>query len=804
MVEVIDNHDFLTEQCYKGLKKRGLDFPEYRDRLEEELKIIKSGNLADFFLITSYICLLMKSKSITLGLGRGSAAGSLVCYCLKITEINPLDFGLLFERFLNPDRIKSINSADIDTDISMNSRQEVLKIVKNEFGEDRTYQIINKIKWTDKTAITDIGTVIGIPYETLKKITKLIKDDNDPEDIPEVKAFLDNYPFIKNNYRKLIGMPRSYGIHAGGIIILDKPVEYYDSIVQVNGVKCLDNDGKTCDYQGFLKNDLLGLTTLSIIEDCLDLLPDVELPTDYNDVNVFETINKSTLGIFQLEGAGATDVCRRLQPQNFEELAATVALCRPGAMDSGDTDHYIARKKGDEPVTYDHPKLMPILEDNYGAIVYQEDAMHIVTQFAGLTSTDADNVRRGIGKKIQSVFDEYYPKFVNSCVENGIDEDTAVRVWEKIEKSGSYSFNKSHCVSYTALSYICGWFKTYFPIEFYLAILNNVKDEDKRIKVYNEVKDIDSEIVNPDINLSKEMTISNVFDNKIYLSFNLIKGVGVSAIEKIVAGQPYSSYADFLARCKVNKGVITALIEAGAFDRFGENRCDLYNHIQETDEKWDEKETLFREFQRIKINPKGNVLDLYDLEEMGINRKVSSLATLKENDEYEDFYVKVLLSDFTQKNYAFMNVTDKFDSMSIFISKEFVSRYIDDLNEVGTPLLCHVHGKGSKYSLLSLINLQDPSKRQKEWWFYTDEARKKLKELQENNSDINIGIVSNINYFVSKNGNNCVRYNVFVDDNIDMLEGRIACGNPPLMVEGSYVFFYIDENPVFLQIVQVI
>ena len=313
----MDNHLFLTAKAFEGLDKRGLfDNPIYVERLEKELEIIKSGNLADFFLNTAFICMKMKSKGILVGLGRGSAAGSLVCYCLKITEIDPIKHNLLFERFLNPTRINAIASADIDTDIPRDKRQEVLAMVKEEFGEDRSFQIINKLQWTEKTAIKDLARLIDVPFEISNRITKLISDDESAEDVPEVMDFLNQYPFIKDNYKKLLGLPKTYGVHAGGVITLDKPVEYYDSIVKVNGVECLDNNGKTCDNMGFLKNDLLGLGTLTIIADCLELLPDVSLPTSYEDPAVYDTINKSTLGIFQIEAAGATDVCKRLKPQN--------------------------------------------------------------------------------------------------------------------------------------------------------------------------------------------------------------------------------------------------------------------------------------------------------------------------------------------------------------------------------------------------------------------------------------------------------------------------------------------------------
>lgn len=800
----MDNHLFLTSKAFEGLTKRGLAHkPEYQERLKKELDIIESGNLADFFLNTAYICMKMKSQGILVGLGRGSAAGSLVCYCLKITEIDPIEHNLLFERFLNPTRINAIASADIDTDIPRDKRKEVLEMVKSDFGEDKTFQIINKLQWTEKTAIKDLARISDVPFDLTNKITKLISDDEKAEDVPEVVDFLNKYPFIRDNYKKLLGLPKTYGVHAGGVITLDKPVEYYDSIVKVNGVQCLDNNGKTCDNMGFLKNDLLGLGTLTIIADCLKLLPNVKLPKKYDDPAVYKTINKSTLGIFQIEAAGASDVCYRLNPENFEELCAVVALCRPGAMDSGDTDHYIARKNGEEIVTYDHPLLEPILKDNYGAIVYQEDAMHIVTEFAGMTAVDADTIRRGIGKKIQAVFDEYHPKFISSCQNNGIDIDVAEKVWGKMEASASYSFNKSHCVSYTALSYICGWLKTYFPIEFFLAILNNTQDEDKRIKIYNEIRDINSEIVNPDINISKEITTTN-YDGKVYLSLNLIKGVGPSAIKNILESQPYSSFDDFCNRCKVNKAVKTALIEAGAFDRFNIDRCILYNQLHDAEEDWSEKEILFKEFQRIKINPNGNILELFNLDEMKIDKNITSVANVLNNQEdYQDYYIKVLSSDFKLKeDYAYASVTDGFDNISLFVTKEFISRYADDLNEIGVPLLCHIHGKGSKYTLLSLINLQDPEKRQHEYWHYIGEDKQKLKVLQKQNTNINVGIISSIRYFTSKNGNRCAWYNVYVDDET-ILEDRIVCNSPPNMVDGSFLFFFVQDNPVFLQIVEV-
>ena len=799
------NSNYFVAKCYEGLKRRGLDNkPEYKERLDHEISIIHSGSLEDFFLNTAYIILKVKAEGIMTGLGRGSAAGSLVCYCLGITEIDPIEHGLIFERFLNPTRINAIASADIDSDIPRTKRQDILEMVKESFGAEKTFQIINKLQWTEKTAIKDVGRIIGLDFQYVNKITKLISDDQEAEDVPDVATFLEKNPFIRDNYKKLVGLTKTYGIHAGGVITLDEPVEEYDSIVRVNGVECLDNNGKTTDSMGFLKNDLLGLNTLDIVSDVINLLPNVNLPKQYNDPEVFKTIRKSTLGIFQLEGAGATDVCNRLEPGSFEELCAVVALCRPGAMDSGDTDHYIARKHGEEEIKYDHPLLEPILKQNYGAIVYQEDAMKIVTDFAGMSNVDADIIRKGIGKKIQDIFDEYHPKFIEACNNNGIDTDIAETVWAKMEASASYSFNKSHCVAYTALSYICGWLKTYYPIEFYLAILNNTEDEDKRMKIYTEISEMEHAIANPDINISREVTV-NWHDGKIYLSLNLIKDVGEAAIKNILAAQPFASYEDFCNRCKVNKRVKKALIEAGAFDRFEIPRYELYNTLTGEDSVWDDKETLFREFNRIKINPNGNILDLFDLNELGIVKEISSIKDLESNtEEYKDFYIKVLSSDFKLKeDYAHASVTDGFNSIRLFVTKEFIPRYADELNEIGNPLIVHVHGKNGRYTLLSLISLQDIEKHSTEYKFYTGQTNETLVKLQRTNPDYNVGTVSNVRYFTSKSGNRCCWYNIFVDEDI-ILEDRIMCNSPTRITDGSYIFFLMGNNEVFPQIIEVI
>lgn len=792
---------YLVRKSTEGLAKKGLRTNiEYQDRLSEELQTIIECGLSDFILNTAYTVLLCKSKGILVGPGRGSVGGSLVAYCVGITEIDPIKYGLSFSRFLNKARMMT-SLGDIDIDIPRKDRPYVLELLKEEFGEDKTIQIINDVYFTEKTTLKDLGRIFDIDFKITNKLTSLIGEEDDVYDVPEIVDFFKSYPKIEEAYPKVKGLIRHSSTHAGGVLISDKPITEYISPLKVgkNIVTCYN--GRTCEALSFLKQDMLGLNTLSIIKDCLCLLGKDKFDFDYDldDPKVYETINYSTLGIFQLEGEGATEYTKRLKPKDFNDIIADLALVRPGAQDSGDADEFLRVRFEGKEIEYDHPLLKPILEETNGCILYQEQAMEISKVLSGFTDVEADILRKGIGKKLDYIFEEYKPKFINGAIENGVDESVAEVVWNKIEKSSEYSFNKSHSVGYSLITYQTAYLKAYYPIEYYLSLLNNVDSEDKRIKIYSEIKAIDKEIVNPDINISQKITTSD--DNKIYLSLPLIKGVGDKAVEKIIENQPYESYEDFCNRCQVNRSVKKALIQAGAFDCFGEDRSRLYNLESGENSVWSDKEKLFREFQVIKINPRGNVLDLYDLEQMGIEKNISSISDLKENkEEYKDFYIKAIVSEFKNKDdYATLSVTDNFDSISIYVVKEFVSRYIDDINLIGSCLILHLHGKGEKYSMLSCLNLDDPKKRVHEYDFYVGNAYKKLKLLQKKNSQVNVGLVSSVRPFKSKAGNQCRWYNIYIDEET-ILEDRIVCNKDFPIVDGSFMHFYVQDNPVFLDV----
>lgn len=802
MVIYMNNKEYLREKCFEGLEKRGFieDF-EYVKRLNYELDVIYSGDLESFFLNTAYIVCKLKSQGIVINRGRGSAAGSLVCYCLRITEIDPIKHHLIFERFLNPTRVSSISNPDIDVDIPKDKRQAILKQIKKDFGSTKSYQVVNRLSWTAKTAIKDLARIIGLDFGYVNKITGLITDDQNLPD--QVQAFLNQNPFIKENLRNLIGLQKTYGVHAGAVIIVPEDIENYTSIIKVNGVECIDVDGRTCDSLSMLKQDMLGLETLTVVADAMELNKNIVLPEEYDDPKVFETINKSQLGIFQLEGSGASDTCVKLHPTNFEELTDVTALCRPGSQDSGDTTRYINRKFGKEPLVYDHPDLEPILQETRGCIVYQEQAMRIVTDFAGMSPADADTIRKGIGKKIQAIFDEYYPKFIKACTDKGIDQSIAELVFKKMEASASYSFNKAHATSYTALTYITGFLKTYYPIEFYIALLNNTDKEDKRMQIYNEMKNSGYLIHNPDINISKDHIVS-VDNNNVYLSFNLIKGVGEKAVQSLLKQQPYSNFSDFLERKdsrKVNKKVVKALIKAGAFDSFNPDRGYLMHQFDETEPgNWNQEEKLFNEFQVLLLNPKKNLLSCYEINTTDDIIQLSELAQQEEGV----FLTKAMISSLKIKtNYGFLSITDNISNESLYVPQGCISRYLDTLQSVGEPVLLKIKKEGGRLSLISLIELKNMEKYSSEHSLFTGLTYGILKQLQMDNPYYQIGVAVNASSFISRKGNHCVSFDLYQNQN-HILENQLVCGyEASSIVDGTILFFSkTDMDAPFIDIIQ--
>ena len=795
--ENIESKELLKELAYKGLEKRGLSSnQEAKDRLEHELSIILNSNLENFFLNTSYVSNLLKSKGIRLGPARGSASGSITSYCLNITEINPLNYNLSFARFLNEERA-SHSMSDIDIDIPRDKRQESLNLIKQEFGKDKAFQVINQIRFTEKTSIKALARIYDVPFDEVNRITSLITSPDDIKNNDRVKAFLDKYPEIKDNISKINGMLSTYGVHAGALILFPDSIETLASTVKVNNEIVCSYDGKTCDELMLLKQDLLGLTTLTIINDCINLIDkDFKFPTEFNDLNVYKNIQQSCLGVFQLESSLAEDFVKRLKPTNFDDLVAALALIRPGSAQNGDDEKYIQNKNIND-IQYEIPELKSILEPTKDCLIYQEQAMQIAKELAGFSDSEADTLRKGIGKKIKEVFDTLKPKFFDGCLKNNISYQTVNDIWNKIEKSSEYSFNKSHAVGYAIIAYQTAYLKTYHPVSFYLALLNNTDDEEKRMRIYSELRNINKPVKNPDINKSKDVIKQDGDD--IYLSLSLIKNVGNKAIENIISLQPFTSFDDFLERRdsrKVNKRVVNALIEAGAFDCFNTNRFELYKILNDVDkDNWTKEEELYREFNVLKINPRGNLLSFYDTSEFNI--EITPLSQLSDIDGEVQVYTKALIADVKLKeDYGFLTLTDNNNQITVTISHNHIDRYIDTFDSVGDPVLVSLRTFNGKVYFNSLISLKDKKKYKKEYELYTDKIYDYLEQLQQDNPLFSIGVATNINYFTSKKGNKCLRYDLILNKN-KTLFGCMSCYKPPLINDGNYVFLNGGNKPFF-------
>lgn len=571
-----ENIVFLKNMTIKGLKHKGVyDDPWYQDQLNMELEVIRKTGVEDFFLQTAYICALIDDAGIFRGPARGSCLASVVCYGLNITKIPPKPYNLSFARFLNETRVMT-QLPDIDTDVSSSDRDEVLKLIMEEFGEDNCGQVITRTPYTVKTAIQALNRMIDGDRQEAIKITKMIPDGADYKTIPKVVEYLNRNPFIRDNIDNLLGIIKSHGKHAGALIIFDKPIYNYSSILKVKESFVISNNGSECEDQGFLKNDTLGVAVLDIQRDCLKLInknksQKIELPYTFDDPKVFESICKNQLGLFQLEKAAGRQAVSMIQPSNFNELVATISLIRPGARNSGMDKLYCDYKFGRKTPEYLDPRLKDILADTQGLMIFQEDAMAVARELAGMSDLETDHLRRAISKKKKEAFTEFKPKFLQGCIDNGVKESVANKLWDNMEKSSDYSFNRSHAVGYAVLGYQSAWLKTYYPLEFAVAMLMNSPGEEKRVEILQSIKDSNAELHCPDINMSQEDTIIN--GNKIYMGLGLIDKISQKVAEAILFERDkygdYKSFDDFCKRVpprKANKRVKENLIWAGAFD----------------------------------------------------------------------------------------------------------------------------------------------------------------------------------------------------------------------------------------------
>lgn len=598
---VTSAYQYLRDLAYEGAAKR---YPEIddtiRERMEYELGVIERMDYSTYFLIVWDFVHYSKKHGISVGPGRGSAAGSLVSYCLDITTVDPLKYNLIFERFLNPDRI---SMPDFDIDFCIKGRDQVINYVRKKYGGEKWWTRIAQIATYDRMAarsvVRDVGRVLGIPYSETDRVAKLIPFgwglQQAADKVAELKAMRESDPEIQQLIEiglRLEGLTRNASTHAAGVVIAPDALSAHVPLLRLGeGEFVTQFDMGDVEAVGLLKFDFLGLRNLTLIDEARTALrkyADVDvcvqsIPLD--DEGTFKMLCEGkTSGIFQLESSGMTNLIRRVQPDRFEDLIALLALYRPGPLESGMTDEYVERRHGHQSISYPHPSLKEVLEDTYGLPIYQDQIMLMARALAGFTLAEADILRKAMGKKDKALMDSLRIQFMKGCQELGVNKNVAEKTFDDMEKFSRYGFNKSHTTSYAFVSYWTAYLKANYPTHFMASLLTSVQgDLDKVADYVDECREMGIELLAPDINES-EHEFTPLEGSRIRFGLDAVKHVGSGAVDVILRSRkhPFESFFD-LCRRIVQEGVdretLEALIKSGAFDQLGATRRGLLRHM---------------------------------------------------------------------------------------------------------------------------------------------------------------------------------------------------------------------------------
>lgn len=751
----LKDHEYLRKICFEGLERRyGTITDEIRERAEMELGVVISMGFASYYLIVWDFIFYAKSKGIPVGAGRGSGVGSIVAYAIGITDVDPLKYGLIFERFLNSSRN---TMPDFDIDFCGDRRDEVISYVREKYGYDKVTQIITFGTMKTKQAIKDVARAFKLPFSEVNLLVKNIKTADkkvkishliDPTSPYKVNELIDMY---QNNevYKEVLDlaaqvedMPRNRGKHAAGVIICKIPLT--DKVpLSRNGEDITTQfDMTECEELGLLKMDFLALKTLTDVKMTTDYIEKYQgkiidfNKLGYEDQNVYDLISSGeTETVFQLESSGMKTFMKQLKPTLLEEIIAGVSLYRPGPLDY--IPNYVKNKQNQASIDYRHPKLKPILENTYGIIVYQEQAMKITQALAGYTMNEADNFRKFISKKKLEEIPKQKAKFVNGCKANGVDEAFAEQLWKELETFGSYAFNKSHAAAYSVLSYQTAFLKRYYPVEYMCSVINNrlgnPKDTGKYLKL---LKTLNIELLQPDINYSDALFTPQ--GDKIRYGLACVKNVGKQAIDLVVKEREenglFKDFSDFARRASsqaLNKRMLESLIKGGAFDSFGHTRRTLlacYEEIVDMEaetRKLTESGQMFFDFmvqeeykyieltesEKEKLAYEKEVAGRYitghplegkeeEFKEFDFNLSMLSPVEDEENEEQESSsikynvsngdYVKLagIISDVnikfsakSGKHWGFATLEDMYDSVEILFFSKVLEKYKKYLND---------------------------------------------------------------------------------------------------------------------------
>ncbi len=694
-------------------------FKIYKERLNHELKIITEMKYASYFLIVSDYIKWAKNNSIPVGPGRGSGAGSLVAWCLSITDLDPIQFNLIFERFLNPDRI---SMPDFDIDFCEEKRDLVFEYLNKKY-KDSVAHIITFGKLKARMVIRDVGRVVGLPYGFVDSISKMIPfDPSRPQNLTEC---INNEPrlqkLIKEDLRvkklidlslKLEGLNRNVATHAAGVVIADRKLTdsvplYKDSSSNLL-LPSTQFDMYSAENAGLIKFDFLGLKTLTVISKTQKLINkknnDFKIENiSYEDQKVFELLSSGkTVGLFQLESSGMRDALTNMKPNQLEDIIALVALYRPGPMSNIPT--YNDCKHGKQKPDYLHPLLEEILKPTYGVIIYQEQVMQIAQKLSGFTPGEADILRRAMGKKKRSELEKQKQRFIEGAVKNGINKETAAGIFLKIEPFAEYGFNKSHAAAYAIIAYQTAYLKTYFPNEFFAASMTmDISNQNKLSEFYEELKRLNIQIIRPDIN--KCFADFKSENNKFYYALGSIKSVGYEAISNIVNERikngNFKSINDFINRVNpkdVNKLQLEGLVKGGAFDSLNNNRQRLFKSIP----------NLILKSKNIFENKVANQIDLFELDESENKNDDNILSEIKDWEFEERLSKEFEAIGFFISDHPINQYKEIFNDYEIIDYKSFITdNSLKQCNIASTLLKVQERktSKGNSYAVIKLTDL---------------------------------------------------------------------------------------------------
>ena len=757
--------EYIDRQARKGLKermKRHVYFEgmtneqkeeldkKYFARLDYELSVIKKMGFPGYFLIVSDFITWSKTHGVPVGPGRGSGAGSIVAWSLHITDLDPIKLDLLFERFLNPERV---NMPDFDVDFCQENRYKTIEYVQQKYGKDKVAQIITYGKLQSKAVIRDVARVLQMPYSQADRISKMVPagvQGKNPtlqealDQVPELEEMRQNDPQVNKLFdiaMKLEGLYRNSGMHAAGVVIGDRPLEqlvplYKDPRADM---PVTQYDMKFVEETGLIKFDFLGLKTLTVIKKAvdwikqsqgIDLIID-EIPLD--DKETYEMLQRGdTSAVFQFESPGMRDVHKQIKPDRFEDLIAIVSLYRPGPMDNIPT--YIKRKHGEEEITYLHPDLAPILDETYGIMVYQEQVMKIAQVLGGYTLGGADKLRKVMGKKMRDEIPKQRAMFMEGATKNGIAEDVAGKIFDQMEKFASYGFNKSHAAAYSLISYQTAYLKAHYPVEFMCAVMSlDMTNVEKLLLYKEECKKMGINVLPPDIN--KSFTEFAVEGKNIRYAMAAIKSVGAANMDAIVKEREskgkFKDLSDFIHRIdakQINRRQLEQMIKAGAFDELDKNRGKLFanidliiSHINSATElktsaqnslfgveelqskvsltdkpDWPELEKLRLEAEAIGFYLSAHPLDSYKkgMERLGVNKYIEIVQAMRVGDSIRS-KLAGCVNSFQKRiskngnKYAFLEMSDGSSNFEGLLFAEALSKY-EDVITSGMPLLVNV------------------------------------------------------------------------------------------------------------------